>query len=180
MRRNLKIIIGFFRLFKEELLNGFRIHLHGIQYGICSGVRFWIYRNGLCDIGRKTWFSEHNIIECNGGYLKLGFNNFFNTNCRIACVDKITIGDNNLFGPNVIIVDHNHGYKEKDVLFCKQELVSASVQIGSNNWIGGNVTICKGVTIHNNIIVGANSVVSRDLIEPGIYCGSPAIKIKDL
>ena len=180
MRKYLKIIFGFFRLLKEELLNGFKIRLHGLKYCICAGVRFWIHRGGSCDIGRKTWFSENDIIECGGGSLSLGYNNFFNTNCRIATIEKITIGDNNLFGPNVVIVDHNHGYNDKDVLFCKQKLTSAPVTIGSNVWIGGNVTICKGVTINDNIIVGANSVVTRDLMESGIYCGSPAVKIKDL
>lgn len=115
-----------------------------------------------------------------GGKITLGYNNFFNTNCRVASRKEIIIGDNNLFGPNVIIVDHNHAYSDRNKLICKQGFNSNPVIIGSNVWIGGNVTICQGVTIVNDVVVGANSVVTSDCFEPGVYAGNPAKKIKDL
>ena len=180
MRKYLKISAGLIRLFFEELLNGFRIKLHGISYCINSGVKFWIHKGSKCDLGRKTWLSENCIFECSGGEITLGYNNFFNTNCRVAFLKKIIIADNNLFGPNVIIVDHNHAYSARDQLICKQGFNSAPIIIGSNVWIGGNVTICKGVTITDGVIIGANSVVVSDCSEPGMYAGNPAKKIKDL
>lgn len=180
MRKYLKIIIGLIRLLIEEILNGFKIKLNGITYCINSGVKFWIHSGGKCNLGRKIWISENCIFECNGGNLIIGFNNFFNSNCRISSINSIEIGNNNLFGPNVIIVDHNHSFKNCEKLICKQGFTNAPVKIGSNIWVGGNCTICEGVTIIDNIVVGANSVVVHDLLEPGVYIGSPARKVKDL
>lgn len=180
MRKYLKIVIGLFRLLCEEVLNGFRIKVHGIYYCVSSGVKFWIYKGSECDIGKKTWFSENCIIECNGGDIKIGNNNFFNTNCRITSMEKIVIGDNNLFGPNIIIVDHNHKYEISDQLICKQGFTKKEVIIGSNIWIGGNVTICQGVVIGDNVVIGANAVVNHNCVESGVYVGAPAQKIKDI
>lgn len=139
----MKIIMGLFRLLLEEFLNGFRIKIHGISYCISSGVKFWIHKGSTCDLGKKTWLSENCILGCNGGEITLGYNNFFNTNCRVACQKKIIIGDNNLFGPNVIIVDHNHAYSDKNKLICKQGFNSNPIIIGSNVWIGGNVPYAR-------------------------------------
>lgn len=179
MRKYLNILIGYLRLVKEEILNANRIKLGGLFYCISSGVKFRINKGAKCTIGNKNWFSENCIFECIGE-LSTGYNNFFNSNCRIAAMSKIEIGDNNLFGPNVIIADHNHKYEDQNTLICKQGFISSSIKIGSNIWIGGNVTICKGVTIVDRVVVGANSVVTNDLLEPGVYAGSPAKKIKDI
>ncbi len=64
-------------------------------------------------------------------------------------------------------------------MICKQGFTSSPIKIGSNIWIGGNVTICEGVTIVDSVVVGANSVVTHDLIESGVYAGSPVRKIED-
>ena len=180
MRKYIKICTGLIRLFFEELLNGFKIKIHGISYCVNSGVKFWVHDGGSIDLGKKTWLSENTIFECGGGLLVLGYNNFFNSNCRIASIQKITIGDNNLFGPNVIIVDHDHKYSDGTQLICKQGFTNSEVTIGSDNWVGGNVTICQGVTIGNHVVIGANSLVNKDCVEPGVYAGIPAKKIKDI
>ena len=180
MRKYLKIISVFFRLLKEEILNCFRIKIHGIQYCINSGVKFWVHSGGQCDLGRKTWISENSIFECGGGKLHLGYNNFFNSNCRISAIDSITIGDNNLFGPNVVIVDHDHKFDNVDLLICKQGFKKSPVLIGSDIWVGGNVTICKGVSICDKVVIGANSVVTKSITESGVYAVNPLRKIKDI
>lgn len=180
MRKYFKVISGFFRLLKEEILNGFKIKIHGIKYCINSGVKFWIHSGGECDIGEKTWFSENSIIECDGGSLVLGTNNFFNSNCRIVSTESIIIGNNNVFGPNVIIVDHDHKFDNPSMLICKQGFNHSSVVIGSNIWVGGNVTICRGVTICDRVVIGANSVVTKPITVSGVYAGIPARKIKDI
>lgn len=178
MRKYLKIGTGLFRLLKEEILNGFHIKIKGISYCINSGVKFWIHDKGKCILGKKIWLSENCILECEKGLLKIGNNNFFNSNCRITAVEMIEIGDNNLFGPNVIIVDHDHRFEILDSLICKQGLKSNPVKIKSDIWIGGNVTVCAGTIIEDHIIIAANSVVKGHLCEPGVYAGCPAKLIK--
>ena len=152
--------------------------LHGIKFCICSGVRFWIQKGGICDLGNKTWLSENCFFECNGGMIILGYNNFFNTNCRIVSMDKITIGDNNLFGPNLVVIDHDHKHTDEKTMICKQGYETAEICIGSDIWVGANVTICKGVKICDHVVIGANSVVTKSILEPGVYAGVPAKRIK--
>ena len=178
MRKKLKILFGLFRLLNEWILNFGRLKIHGIRYCICSGVKFWTHNEGICDIGKKTWFSENCLIESSGGYICFGYNNFFNSNCHLISMEKIQIGDNNLFGCNVVVVDHNHNFDDRNMPICKQGFTKKEVVIGSDVWIGSNVTICPGVHIADHIVVGANSVVSRSLSEPGVYVGCPAVKIK--
>ena len=174
MRKYLKIFWGLFRLLKEYLLNLGGLKLQGISYCICSGVKIWTHNGGKCNLGKKTWLSENCYLESSGGSISIGYNNFFNTNCRIISLESIKIGDNNLFGPNVVIVDHNHNYKDNKTLICKQGFSCNPVNIGSNIWIGGNVTICSGVTICDRVIVGANTVVTKSIKKPGVYVGIPA------
>ncbi|HFJ9404491.1 acyltransferase [Bacillus cereus group sp. MYBK69-1] len=180
MRKYIMLCIGLLRLFNKKLINLGRLKTRGIKYFIGKSVRFWIHSGGYCDIGTKTWFSDFCNLEVNGGNLKLGYNNFFNTNCKLVAMSEITIGDNNLFGPNIVIVDHKHEYSNPNDLICKQGISSAPVKIGSDVWICANVVITQGVTIGNHIVVAANSVVSKDLLEPGVYAGSPAKMVKKL
>ncbi|MBY0145121.1 acyltransferase [Neobacillus niacini] len=180
MRKYIMICIGLLKLFNKMIINLGRLKTNGIKYFIGKNVKFWIHSGGNCDIGIKTWFSDFCSFEANGGNIRLGYNNFFNTNCRVIAMNDISIGDNNLFGPNVVIVDHKHEYSNPNDLICKQGMSSASVKIGSDIWVCANVVITKGVTIGNRIVVAANSVVSNDLLEPGVYAGSPAKMVKKL
>lgn len=172
---------GLLKLLFEEILNRFKIQIHGVRYMIGSKVCIFVSNDAKLDLGTKTWISENcTFSSSDGGNLSIGFNNYFGKNCNIISLEEIKIGDNNLFGPNVIIVDHDHYYTDNNVLICKQGYIKKKISIGSNIWIGGNVTICKGVTIVDRVIVGANSLVNRDLKEPGVYGGVPARKIKDI
>lgn len=178
MRKYLMIGLGLLRLIKEIILNGGKLKVHGYKYYIGIQVKFWLHSSGICDLGRKTWITDFCSFESNGGKITLGFNNFFNSNCKLVSMNEITIGDNNLFGPNVVIVDHKHNYSDVETLICKQGFDSAPVKLGSDIWICANVVITQGVTIADHIVVAANSVVSKDLTEKGVYAGSPAVLVK--
>ena len=110
--------------------------------------------------------------------MTIGNNNFFNKNIFIECLSGIDIGDNNLFGPNVVIIDHNHKY-DNNRLISSQGYKKGKIIIGSNVWIGANTTICKGVTIADNVVIGANSVVVKSIVSSGVYAGCPAVLIKN-
>ncbi len=169
MRYYLMLIWGLLRLIKEKILNLNNLKIHGIKYHLGKNAKIWTHNKGICDLGVKTWLSDNTYFECNGGKIKLGYNNFFNTNCRVISLNNINIGDNCLFGPNVVIVDHNHRYKNRNILINKQGYDIKEVIIGSNVWIGANVTICAGVHICDNVVVGANSIVTKDIISEGLF-----------
>lgn len=134
---------------------------------------------GRIAIGHSLYVSERCIVGAyNGGILHIGDNNFFNVNCNVTCLKNITIGDNNLFGPNVVIVDHNHKYDDCDRLICRQGFETKSVSIGSDCWICANVVITPGSYIGSHIVVASNAVVTGKLEIPGVYAGIPAKLIK--
>lgn len=103
---------------------------------------------------------------------------------HIACINKVTIGDDCLFGSNIIVTDHSHGnprelLKDPPNSPISQPLFSnGEVLIGDRVWLGDNVVILPGSLIGNDVIVGANSVVSGEL-PPGHICvGVPCRPIR--
>lgn len=97
------------------------------------------------------------------GKVSIGDNVFFNNYCSINAKDSITIGNDTIFGENVRIYDHNHTFSEKDILIRYQGYTVAPIIIGNNCWICSNVIILKGVTIGDNVVIGAGCVISTDI-----------------
>ena len=180
MRRKMMYLMGGFRLLKEFLWSGGKLKLSGYKYYLGKNVKINTENGGKCYLGKKTWLSDNTYFSANGGDIVLGYNNFFNSNCKLVAKAGITVGDNNLFGPNVVAFDNDHNYENLEMLICKQGYTVAKIEIGSDIWIGANVTICKGVRICDHVVVGANSVVTKSITEPGVYAGVPARKIKSI
>jgi len=117
--------------------------------------------------------------------LKLGDDIQINDAVHIAAINSINIGNRVLIASKVIITDHNHGsYGYKNIHTSpitppeKRELSSAPVIIGDDVWIGEFVAVLPGVTIGNGAIIGAMSVVTKDVPAYSIAVGSPAKVIK--
>ena len=113
---------------------------------------------------------------CDYGYnIFVGENVYFNFNCVVLDVNKITIGSNVLFGPNVQIYSATH---PMDYKVRAENLESGiPIVIGSNVWIGGGVIICPGVKIGDRSVIGAGSVVTRDIPADSFAVGNPC-KVK--
>ena len=77
-------------------------------------------------------------------------------------MNKITIGNNCLFGENVKIYDHDHIFNRQTAI-NKQGFKCKEIKIGNNVWIGSNCTILKGVTIGDNSVIGAWTIVRSDI-----------------
>lgn len=115
--------------------------------------------------------------------VKIGNNVSFGKYCHIGAINYIEIGDNVLAGSNVMIIDHNHGKASDDINTPPNQRVLYSpgkVIIGNNVWIGEKVSILPNVHIGNNCIIGANSVVTHDIPDYSMACGSPARVVKGL
>jgi acetyltransferase-like isoleucine patch superfamily enzyme len=95
--------------------------------------------------------------------LSIGKNNFFNNDCSINCLNDITIGDNNLFGESVKFYDHNHKFREKNLLIQEQGFSVGQIKIGNNCWFGSNCVILNNVTIGDNVVIGANVLVYKSI-----------------
>ena len=99
--------------------------------------------------------------------------------CRITCAGRITIEDDVLVGPDVFITDHNHGIDpEAEGGYSPQDITIRNVAIEQGVWLGQRVCILPGATIGAHSIIGANSVVTRDIPPYSIAVGAPAGVIK--
>lgn len=112
-------------------------------------------------------------FHCDYGYnIRLGAGVFLNFNCVILDVVSVTIGDGTQIGPAVQIYAADH---PRDPVERKAGLESGKpVSIGRNCWIGGGAIILPGVTIGDDAIVGAGSVVTRDVPAGATVAGNPA------
>lgn len=112
------------------------------------------------------------------GSVRLGRNVFINSFSRIIAHELVEVGDNVVIASYVSILDHDHRSRFTDgvVTIEQGEFTSKPIRIGSNVWLGDKVTVVKGVTIGDGVIVGANSVVTRD-IEPGVVVGGIPAKV---
>ena len=103
---------------------------------------------------------------------------FFNFNCVVLDVMEVNIGSKTMFGPNVQIYTATHplDYKIRNtgLEYAKP------ITIGENVWVGGSVVICPGITIGDNSIIGAGSVVTKSIPANVIAAGNPCKVIRNL
>ena len=127
------------------------------------GERFIINQPFRCDYGCNIFLGE----DC-----------FINFNCTILDEGEVRIGNNAFLGPNVSIYTACHPLEaEKRNKFIEW---AEAVTIGNNVWIGGNVTILPGVTLGDNVVIGAGAVVTKSFPSNVVIGGNPARIIKTL
>lgn len=117
--------------------------------------------------------------------IRIGPSARLSDNVHIACIDRITIGANLLCGSGVLISDHAHGsYRganasDPSMPPAERPLVSAGpVVIGNNVWLGDCVAVLAGASVGDGCIIGAHSVVTRDIPPRTIAVGTPARPIR--
>ncbi|MGA8255465.1 MAG: sugar O-acetyltransferase [Nocardioides sp.] len=113
-----------------------------------------------------------------GSNLHLGDRVFVNYGLTALDVAPITIGDDVQIGPHVQLLTPTHPL-EADLRRAKWE-AAEPITIGANVWLGGGVIVCPGVTIGDNTVVGAGSVVTKDLPADVVAVGNPARVIREL
>ncbi len=122
----------------------------------------WIQPPFFCDYGEN---------------IELGEKVFFNFNCIVLDVCKVRIGSFSLFGPAVQIYTPMHPLNAE--LRRKQEF-GKPVEIGSDVWVGGGAIILPGVRIGSRSVIGAGSVVTRDIPDAVFAAGNPCRVIRPL
>ncbi|MBY5009168.1 acyltransferase [Streptococcus suis] len=116
--------------------------------------------------------------------LEIGSNVSFGDNCYLTCANQIIVEDNVLIGDNVFITDNYHGRNSLDevsIAPSDREIWSkGEVRIETNVWLGRNVCVMPGVTIGHGSVIGANSVVTKNIPARCIAAGSPAKVIRKI
>jgi acetyltransferase-like isoleucine patch superfamily enzyme len=156
-----KKVLGnsFYIINKGSIKLGNKINLKSFPEGSC-------FRTVLA-----TYFKESRIEIGN----KCALNGV-----ALYCNEFIKIGNNCMFGPGTIICDNNSHRVVLDYQDRNKKAVSSPIIIKDNVWIGMNCTVMKGVTIGENSIIAAGTMVLRDVPENSLYGGNPARLIKKL
>ena len=124
--------------------------------------------------GETVWMQPPFFCDY-GSNILLGERVFFNFNCIVLDVCQVRIGDFTLFGPAVQIYTATHPINAE--LRRKQEFAKP-IEIGSDVWVGGGAIICPGVQIGSRSVIGAGSVVTRDIPEGVFAAGNPCRVIR--
>ena len=113
-----------------------------------------------------------------GRNIALGRNVYFNFNCVILDVARVTIGDNVLFGPAVQVYTAYHPMKAAERRSGLE--FGRPVVIGDDVWLGGGAVICPGVAIGERSVIGAGAVVVRDVPAGVFAAGNPCRVIREI
>lgn len=143
---------------------------YNASYGKEPAVREAILRQLVKEAGEGAFFEPG--FRCEFGFnITLGKNFYANFGCILLDPGEIIIGDNVLFGPRVSIYTARHAYdaKERAAGAC----FAKPVRIGNNVWVGGGVHMDHGITIGDNTIIGAGSVITRDIPANVVAAGVP-------
>ncbi|MDD2402752.1 MAG: sugar O-acetyltransferase [Clostridia bacterium] len=143
-----------------------------------------ILKNLFGHLGKEVWIEKPFFCDY-GENISLGDNTFINFNCIFLDCNKITIGKNVLIAPHVQIYTASHPIKASERIpkvrsknSAPNNTFSKPVIIGDNIWIGGNAVILPGVTIGSNTVIGAGSVVTKDIPANCVAVGNPCRVVK--
>jgi len=128
-----------------------------------AGTDLWLQPPFFCDYGTN---------------ISIGDKVFFNFNCVVLDVARVTIGSRTLFGPNVQIYTATHPLNHLERASGLE--YGKPITIGNDVWVGGNVVICPGVRIGDRSVIGAGSVVTKDIPADVIAAGNPCRVIRAL
>ena len=113
-----------------------------------------------------------------GKNIEVGKNFFANYNCMIIDVAKVTIGENCMMAPNVAIYTAGHPIHPAARNYAYE--YGIEVTIGDNVWLGGNAVVVPGVHIGSNVVIGAGSVVTKDIPDWSVAVGNPCRVVKKI
>lgn len=132
----------------------------------------------LAEVGEGCYIEPPFHANWAGRYIHFG--NGVYANFGLTCVDDthIYIGDKTMFGPNVVLATANHPIlpelREKAYQYNKE------IHIGRNCWLGAGVIVVPGISIGDNSVIGAGSVVTRDIPDNVLAVGNPCKVLREI
>ena len=137
-----------------------------------------LLRELLAEVGEECWIEPP--FHANWGGHHVHFGRMVYANYGLTMVDDthIYVGDCTMFGPNVVVATAGHPILPE--LREQQYQYNMPVRIGRNCWIGAGAIILPGITIGDNVVVGAGSVVTRDLPDSVVAAGNPCRVLREV
>lgn len=164
-------MIGFIQIKRFQVQAGKNIYI-GKKCAIKGGKNIILEDSAVIRPYTQIWSG--------GGTIRIGKGSKIGERCRISITNSLVIGEKVLFSPNVYITDCDHEYRNLEIPVIDQGIVQRGqrVFIGKASYIGINTVIVGNVKIGKHCVIGANSVVTKDLPDYCVAVGSPAKVIK--
>ena len=131
------------------------------------------------EFGRKTTVHRYSRIIIGNGRLVMG------SECNIQSFTILAMGDAHMqignhvrIGPNCNLLAADHEFTDRDTPIIRQRMVSKGLRIEDNVWIGANCVVLPGLTVGTGSVVGAGSIVTKDVPEFAVVVGNPARVIR--
>ncbi|QZP18487.1 acyltransferase [Methylophilales bacterium] len=124
-------------------------------------------------VGKRTYFSQ-GVVVTSPTNVRVGNDVTINLRCRLDGPGGLDIGDFSMVGINVTILSASHDFHDISVPMKCQGINTKKTTIGKDVWIGNNAVIMPGVILGDGAIVGANSVVTKEVKPLNIVAGTPA------
>ena len=175
---------NYFDLIFLQLYRRINYYLRGTKINLSTRIpKLTINWPHQLSIGENCTLEDHLIFKYDSIWKKgpniiIGNNVFIGNNTEFNISKNIIIGNDCLIASNCKFIDHNHGFSDLNSPIRLQELAVNSIVINGNVWIGTNCVILKGVSIGTGSIIGAGSVVNKNIPPNEIWAGIPAKFIK--
>jgi len=161
-----------------KIKNGKKLSL-GNNVGIQAKAELIIeFRDSWISIGDATYIFGYSQLNTYNGWIKIGNNCTINRFAILYGHGGLEIGNDVMIAPNVMIFPQNHIFQDTDVLIREQGISCVGIKIEDNVWLGAGAIILDRVTIGEGAVIGAGSVVTKDIPPYSIATGVPARVIK--
>ena len=135
-------------------------------------------RAGQIRFGRFVWIGHGSKIRCHEGIVEIGAKTVIGQDCTISAYQRVSIGQQCVIADRAMFIDFDHNVADPEQPIRSQGIYKRDVVVGSNVWIGYGAQILRGVTVGDNAIIGASSIVTRDIPANSVAAGSPARVIR--
>ena len=176
LNRLLRFILYFLTIWPSAIcgrhVRSFALPMFGMHIGSSVFIDEFVtlFPPSNINIGSGSSILSSCAIYANDGKVSIGANCAFNRNVMIdGSQGSVSVGDDVLIGPNTVIRSSDHNFASKYTPIRKQGHKAGDIWIGDDCWIGANVTILSNVKVAKGCVVGAGSVVTKDL-PPGWVC----------
>lgn len=163
------------RLWVRLFLNPFK-HKRGEGSVIRNRTRLDVFPFNNFNLGSKSVIEDFTTINNGVGHVNIGDRTIIGLGNTL--IGPVEIGNDVMLAQNVVVSGMNHGYEDISLPPSKQKDICKLIVIDDNSWIGANSVITIGVHIGKHSIIGAGSVVTKDVPPYSIAVGNPAKVIK--
>jgi acetyltransferase-like isoleucine patch superfamily enzyme len=163
------------RLWIRLFVNPFK-HKRGKGSIIRNKTRLDVFPFNKFELGNRSLIESFSTINNGVGDVYIGNKSLIGIGCTV--IGPVIIGNNVILAQNIVISGLNHGYELIDIPPSDQKTITNMITVMDDVWIGANCVVTAGVTIGKHAVIGAGSIVTKDVPQYSVSVGNPAKVVK--